>query len=218
MDHNYNPAGLIVPTQIPLDGKNYFKTLNEIKNLGVNNQLAFGYYACMPAFCLENKTWYVWDIDNKLGQVGLLDENFVYPQGSFVYGIDYSGESYNFYPFAGYISGATYTKACTGFITQEGTQDPVFEIQSNNIGDIEDFEVVRNSVGDYHISHSLFVTENSSKIFALVPAISNITDTLAFIKSSVSEDGKIRITTVTRENELADNLLFNTPIKIEFFG
>lgn len=216
MDHNYNPAGLIVPTQIPLDGKNYFKSLEQIKDLGINNQLAFGYYACMPAFCLENKTWYVWDSEDKKNGTGLLQESFIYPEGSEIYGIDYSGESYNFYPFAGYMSGAIYTNSFSGFIDQVDDTQPVITEQSNTIG--EGLTIFRDQVGEYYINHPLFNVENASKIFVIMPSISNITGKLCFIKTSVASDGTIRISTVDLDNNNVDGVLAQSAIKIEFFG
>ena len=59
-DFNDIPTGLRVPSQIPLDIKEYFATLADLLNLGTNDQKAFTYYKGFRAFCVENNNIYVW--------------------------------------------------------------------------------------------------------------------------------------------------------------
>lgn len=88
--------GLEVSTQLPLDGKTYFKTLADVKNLGAGNVNAYKYYEGMPAYCVANSTSYRWR--EKVGaEVGLIVADFVYPAGATVNAINYGGRSFNFF-------------------------------------------------------------------------------------------------------------------------
>lgn len=92
-------TGIRVTTQAPLDPKGYFKTLADMKDLGVSNRNAFTYYDSMKAICAENREEYIWrDRDND-DEIGLLDYDFVYPDGSIVDGTEYSFRVFNFFEF-----------------------------------------------------------------------------------------------------------------------
>lgn len=92
------PAGLRVPAQIPLDGKSYFASQSVLANLGPSNNLAFTYFKGMIAYCAQEQTRWEWREPNYSGEAGLLSSAFVYPSNLTIFGIDYSGKSYNFFP------------------------------------------------------------------------------------------------------------------------
>lgn len=92
------PAGLRVPAQIPLDGKVYFASQSNLADLGPSNNLAFTYFKGMIAYCAQEQTRWEWREPNYPGEVGLLSSAFVYPSNLTIFGIDYSGKSYNFFP------------------------------------------------------------------------------------------------------------------------
>lgn len=88
-------TGTRVTTQSPLDIKG--ATLNEetLKDLGLNNALAYTYHKSLVVTCLDTRNKYEWK-EMEEGDVGLLDENFTYPNGIMTWGIDYSNKTYNF--------------------------------------------------------------------------------------------------------------------------
>ena len=96
-DFNDIPTGLRVPSQIPLDIKEYFATLADMLDLGTNDNKAFTYYKGFRAYCVENDKIYIWkEAIPELGP-GLLPSNFTYPNGTECFGVDYSNKEYNFY-------------------------------------------------------------------------------------------------------------------------
>lgn len=93
-------TGIYPNAQIPLDAKLYFKTISEMQSLGNNNYKAYSYYKGMVVYCVEDAKTYVWDeYDENIRYRGLLLNDFVYPQGIIVNGIDYSNKRYNFYEY-----------------------------------------------------------------------------------------------------------------------
>lgn len=96
-DFNDIPTGLRVPSQIPLDIKEYFATLADMLDLGTNDNKAFTYYKGFRAYCVENDNIYIWkEAVPELGP-GLLPSNFTYPNGTECFGVDYSNKEYNFF-------------------------------------------------------------------------------------------------------------------------
>lgn len=89
------PTGLIIPSQIPLNNKEYFLSESILSDLGDNNELAFTYYKGMLAYCAEENTWYEWK-EVEPNDNTLLPINFTYPNGWIAEGIDYSNKLYNF--------------------------------------------------------------------------------------------------------------------------
>lgn len=91
---------LLINAQIPLDGKTFFLTLNELKDLGNGNVNAFTYYEGMPAYCNEDKTKYVWrqvlEVESEENP-GLIVGHYTYPAGVTTKGISYSGKTFNFF-------------------------------------------------------------------------------------------------------------------------
>ena len=66
--------------QSPLDSKLQVNTLEELKDLGKDNQKAFTYYRGMIIYCHENKTRYEWTDDLNEKQK-LLSSDYIYPNG-----------------------------------------------------------------------------------------------------------------------------------------
>lgn len=90
--------GIDTTGQIPVNGKNYKKTLSEINTLGENNIKAYSYYEDMIIQCIENHTEYVWREELTVGEVaGLLATSFTYPAGIITDGIDYSNRVFNLF-------------------------------------------------------------------------------------------------------------------------
>lgn len=92
------PSGLKIPSQFPLDPKTRSLSEATLKDLGINNNLAYTYYKGLEVLCLaENKT-YIWDrADTNVGVTKLLVNNFVYPDNFIVDDIVYSNKAYNFF-------------------------------------------------------------------------------------------------------------------------
>lgn len=93
------PTGLNVPSQIPLNIKEYVLNEAELSNLGTANNKAFTYHDQMKVVCIEEKKEYLWrePVLNEQN-TGLLDEDFTYPMDTPpTFGIDYAGRSFNFF-------------------------------------------------------------------------------------------------------------------------
>lgn len=96
MNNNDVQTGLRVVSQIPLDEKTHFLSEEDLKNLGINNNLAFTYYEGMQVYCVAEKTRYIWEES----PTGLLPVSFTYPNNLIVNGVDYSNKVYNFVPIS----------------------------------------------------------------------------------------------------------------------
>ena len=96
MNNNDVQTGLRVVSQIPLDEKTHFLSEEDLKNLGINNNLAFTYYEGMQVYCVAEKTRYIWEESH----TGLLPVSFTYPNNLIVNGVDYSNKVYNFVPIS----------------------------------------------------------------------------------------------------------------------
>lgn len=90
-------TGIIIPKQTPLDSKGFADSETTLKNLGLNNNLAYTYYDGLNVFCKEEKTWWEWR--EVVGiETGLLLTHFLYTDGTIgADGIDYSLKFYNFF-------------------------------------------------------------------------------------------------------------------------
>lgn len=95
MDYTNKSLGLRVQTQIPLDVKKYIASEAALKDLGIGNNLAFTYIKGLIIYCILEGTRYEWK-KIEVGDVGLLDDNFIYPDNIITFGIDYSNKEYNF--------------------------------------------------------------------------------------------------------------------------
>jgi hypothetical protein len=94
---------LSVSGQFVLNNKLYFIDLESMRNLGLNNNLAYTYYKGMIVFCLETKKEYIWDEKNTIIYLpGVLSTDFVYADGTISNEIDYSNKLYNFYEYNEY--------------------------------------------------------------------------------------------------------------------
>ena len=99
MDYTNIPTGLKVPSQIPLNTKEYVKNEAELANLGLDDNKAFTYHDQLEVVCIEEKKTYLWR-EVELGEenTGLVTEDFTYPIGSpNAYGIPYAGRKFNFF-------------------------------------------------------------------------------------------------------------------------
>jgi hypothetical protein len=95
-DFNDEISGIRVVGQVPLDAKAYSPNQATLQVLGVNSNLAYTYFEGMVVFCIEEKTRWEWR--EAIGdEVGLIDNNFVYPNGLVALGIDYSLRPFNFF-------------------------------------------------------------------------------------------------------------------------
>lgn len=95
MDYTNKALGLRTQTQIPLNVKEYIESEEVLKNLGPGNNLAFVYEKGLIVYCIQEGTRWEWkEVSDE--EVGLLDENFIYPDNIITFGIDYSNKAYNF--------------------------------------------------------------------------------------------------------------------------
>lgn len=83
----------------PFDSKGYFKTLTEMRDLGLNNVNVLKYPEDMKAQCIETHKNYIWRevLDTDVDGTGVLSTNFVYPDGFIENDIDYSNRVFNFF-------------------------------------------------------------------------------------------------------------------------
>lgn len=95
MDYTNKALGLRTQTQIPLNVKEYIKSEEDLKDLGPGNNLAFIYEKGLIIYCIQEATRYEWK-EMEVGDIGLLDNNFIYPDNIVTFGIDYSNKEYNF--------------------------------------------------------------------------------------------------------------------------
>lgn len=99
MDFNNIPLGLNVPTQIPLNVKEYVANEITLSTLGVGNNLAYTYIDGFRIYCIQEKTIWEWqERGSKPVNSGLLATgDFTYPNNIVTFGITYSNKIYNFY-------------------------------------------------------------------------------------------------------------------------
>ena len=99
MDYSNIPTGLKITSQIPLNSKEWVKDESTLAYLGVDDNLAFTYHDQLEVFCLAEKTLYIWrEVQPGEENTGLIPLDFTYPNSlSEIYGIDYSGKTYNFF-------------------------------------------------------------------------------------------------------------------------
>lgn len=91
------PTALSIDSQVPLNSKEYFVLESALIDLGTDDENAYKYYKGMPAYCAETNKSYKWK-EVEEDEVGLLPDNFIYPDGWIAEGIDYSLKEYNFIP------------------------------------------------------------------------------------------------------------------------
>lgn len=98
-DFDYRAAGLYVNSQIPLSVKEYFPDEASMLNLGQDNHKAYSYFKGMIVYCVEERKRYEWrEVLEDEPVAGMLEDGFTYPNGlSPVFGVDYSGKTYNFF-------------------------------------------------------------------------------------------------------------------------
>jgi len=89
-------TGLRVPSQIPLNPKQEAASENALKSLGTGNTLAYTYYEGMTVFCKAEESTWIWRKPHQ-GESGLLNSHFTYPSGRIVNGVNYGGQSFNFF-------------------------------------------------------------------------------------------------------------------------
>jgi hypothetical protein len=98
MDYTNKALGLRVQTQIPLNVKEYKENEESLKNLGVNNNLAFIYEKGLVVYCIEEGSRWEWkEVISGEENTGLLDSDFIYPDNIITFNIDYSNKVYNFF-------------------------------------------------------------------------------------------------------------------------
>jgi hypothetical protein len=99
MDYTNKALGLRVQTQIPLNIKEYAGSELLLKDLGLNNNLAFTYHKNLKVTCLKEGTNWEW-LEVLPGQenTGLLITDFIYPSNIIAFGVNYSNKKYNFFP------------------------------------------------------------------------------------------------------------------------
>lgn len=95
------PLGIKTTTQIPLNIKEFAGSEALLKDLGLDNNLAFTYHKDLEVTCLAEGTKWIWR-EVQLGEenTGLLDTDFTYPPDLIAFGVDYSNKKYNFFSTA----------------------------------------------------------------------------------------------------------------------
>tara|TARA_A100000172_G_C3044260_1_gene111873 strand:- start:58913 stop:59428 length:516 start_codon:yes stop_codon:yes gene_type:complete len=88
--------GFYLQGMLPLDAKGVFSNLTFLKDLGTDNSKAFTYYEYMKVLCQEDGNYYIWKEVSENSDIGVLDENFQYPENVISDYIDYSNRYFNF--------------------------------------------------------------------------------------------------------------------------
>lgn len=150
-------SGLNIPSQISLDPKT--RCLNEItlKNLGLDNNLAYIYYKGLEVTCIEERTKWEWK-EVEIGDDKLLDNDFTYPNGLIVDGVDYSNKVYNF----------------AKIINEVELQNLQSVLDEGNYASVDDglasFEVFGGTVGNKYLeffsNSSDFIKSSNIRIYA----------------------------------------------------
>jgi len=97
---NYSniPIGLRIPTQIPLNAKENIADEATLKDLGINDNLAFTYEKGLIIYCKLEGTRYEWrEVLSGEELTGLRDTDYIYPNGVITNDVDYSNKKYNFF-------------------------------------------------------------------------------------------------------------------------
>lgn len=88
-------TGLVVAGQVPLDAKTYVIDEATLMDLGTSDNLAYTYHKGLKVTCITERTIWEWK-EYEIGDITLIPDNFIYPNGLIVNGIDYSNKEYNF--------------------------------------------------------------------------------------------------------------------------
>jgi len=98
MDFTNITGGLKIPSQIPLNVKEYCENETTLSYLGVNDNLAFTYHDQLIVTCLDEKTKWIWrEVKPGEENTGLIPLDFTYPNTSIVFNVDYSNKTFNFF-------------------------------------------------------------------------------------------------------------------------
>lgn len=123
MDYSNLTGGLRVQSQIPLDVKEYSLSENDLKDLGIDNNLAFTYTKGLVVYCAEEESRWEWrEVKPREENTGLLSNDFTYPDGLITFGIDYGLKSFNFFPYA--VDGQTGEQGEQGVKGDQGEDGP----------------------------------------------------------------------------------------------
>jgi hypothetical protein len=127
-------TGLRVPLQIPLDSKQIITSEALLSNLGIGDNLAYTYYDGLVVTCLEERTNYEWR-QALVGEIGLLPNNFVYPENWIVFGKNYSLLPFNFFDVT--LKHLLESKLDKGEFEGDASNldDRIFELENINIPD-----------------------------------------------------------------------------------
>lgn len=98
-------SGLGIPSQIPLNPKQNSASEATLKDLGLNDNLAFTYEKGLQVYCRLEGTRYEWrEVLSGEELTGLRDTDFIYPDGTITDNVDYSNKKYNFFPIISTIT------------------------------------------------------------------------------------------------------------------
>jgi hypothetical protein len=96
-DQTNIPLGLNIPTQIPLNVKEYAESEAILSNT-INGILPFQYHKYLIVHCLLENTFWEWnEVPIGLENTGLINQDFTYPADHIAFEINYSNKAYNFF-------------------------------------------------------------------------------------------------------------------------
>jgi hypothetical protein len=223
-DYKNLPLGLRTQTQIPLDIKEY--SINELllSNLGVNGQLAYTYTKGLIIYCIEEGTRWEWkEVESGLEDTGLINNDFIYPDGHIAFGIDYSNKRYNFFQA---ISDGSETKITAGdniSVLGNGTVNTPYIISLT--GETQDFQGVTDNgnvtTNEFYRNYDLGEAAGFFGVFNHdigIKSYQNIEDVDTIFKSlTIQEEnysGELYFNYKIEDGVLPTrNLRFNLPIK-----
>lgn len=132
-DFNNILGGLNIPSQIPLNIKEYVESEQLLKNTADLTQRVFTYHKGLKVHCLLEKTNYEWqEVPVGSENTGLLLQDYIYPSSVVIFGIDYSNKKYNFFK----ILKTKKLKSTNGSVTiTENANDIDFSVVTGTIPD-----------------------------------------------------------------------------------
>lgn len=88
------PTGLNVPSQIPQDKKLWVEKLSDL-TLGQNNNLAYAFYKGLRVYVADERKFFEWMEVTSETEGKHFPQDFTYPTGHIVNGVNYSQKVYN---------------------------------------------------------------------------------------------------------------------------
>lgn len=199
--------------QGPLDSKTHFLTINEMTNLGDNNEKVFKYYEGMPAYCVENNTEYRWrERTTNETESSLLNQDYVYPDGAIYDDIDYSQRAFNFFLESINIPNYNFSLSGNNLVVSDGAN----VLSTINLSQfLDNTNLSRITNGSINTNGLLALTRDDNTQIEIDLSLLLDTNSIAAITNTISSGNQIGLfndgngTTVILRETICNLLLNN---------